>query len=103
MAYLVEITPRADNDLDRIYHRVVRAAPYRGPIWFDRFERAIQSLSEFPERYQVVANLSTPPRAVRQLLFGRRHNVYRVFYAITGSTVWVIHVRHGARRDPARL
>jgi plasmid stabilization system protein ParE len=103
MAYLVEITPRAKNDLNRIYNRVVRAAPYRGPIWFERFEHAIQSLENFPERYEPLPKFSTPDRIVRQLLFGRRRNVYRAFYTIIGPMVWVIHVRHGARREPARL
>src|ERR1035438_5717296 len=72
MEYLVEITPRAQSDLDEIYDHVVRAAPYRGPLWFDRFERAIQSLAGLPERYPVLPKLSTPNRTVRQLLFGRR-------------------------------
>jgi len=72
MAYLVEITPRAENDLAQIYRRIARAAPYRGPIWFDRFEGAIQSLSNFPERLPELPKLSSPGRIVRQLLFGRR-------------------------------
>jgi plasmid stabilization system protein ParE len=72
-------------------------------MWFDRFERAILSLSVFPERHPALPKLSTPNSIVRQLLFGRRRNVYRVFYKIIGATVRVIHVRHGARRDPVRL
>lgn len=103
MAYRVELSPRAQGDLDRIYERILGVAPCRGTIWFDRFEQEIQSLSSLPERYPVLPRHSTSARIVRQLLFGRRRHVYRIFYTIIGEAVWVIHVRHGARRDPVRL
>jgi hypothetical protein len=45
MSYRVELTRRAEQDLHRIYNTVIREALYRGPLWFDRFERTILSLS----------------------------------------------------------
>jgi plasmid stabilization system protein ParE len=99
MAYRVNLTPRAKDDLDRIYATVIREAPYRGPEWFDRFEQSILSLSNLPERCTIVPKLSTAERTVRQLLFGRRH-VYRIYFAIFGDEVRVLHVRHGARKQP---
>jgi plasmid stabilization system protein ParE len=103
MAYLVKLTPRAEQDLDRIYARVTRKAPYRGPQWFDRFEQSILSLSNFPERCTIVPNLSSAERTVRQLLFGRRRYVYRIYFAIFADVVSVLHVRHGARKELRRL
>lgn len=103
MAYRVNFTPRAEKDLDRIYATVIREAPYRGPRWFDRFERAILSLSNSPERCTIIPKLSTAERAVHQLLFGRRRHVYRIYFAIFGDVVSVLHVRHGARKEPRRV
>ena len=103
MAYRVELTPLAQEDLKRIYATVVREAPYRGPVWFDRFERAILSLSNFPERCMIVPSLSTSEQPVRQLLFGRRRRVYRIYFAVFEGVVRVVHVRHGARKEPRRL
>jgi toxin ParE1/3/4 len=103
MAYRVDLTPRAQTDLDKIYATITREAPFRGPLWFDRFEQSIRSLSPFPERCIVVAKLSTRKRTVRQLLFGRRRHVYRIYFVTVEDVVKVLHIRHGARRDPKRL
>ena len=103
MAYRVNLTPRAKQDLDTIYATVIREAPYRGPQWFDRFEQSILSLSHLPERCTIVPKLSSGDRTVRQLLFGRRRHVYRIYMAIFGDVVSVLHVRHGARKQPRKL
>ena len=49
------------------------------------------------------ARLSSPGRTVRQLLFGRKRTVYRVYFTIINDVVIVLHIRHGARREPRRL
>ena len=103
MVYRVRFTPRAEQDLNRIYATVIREAPYRGPRWFDHFEQSILSLSNFPERCIISPKLSTDRRTVRQLLFGRRRHVYRIYFAIFADEVSVLHVRHGARQEPRRL
>lgn len=100
MAFHVDITPRAQNDLDRIYARVAREAPLRAEHWFDRFEGAILSLATFPERCPAEPELSSSRRTVRKLLFGNRRHAFRVYFAIFDDVVRVLHVRHGARRDP---
>lgn len=103
MAFRVEVTPRAQRDLDRIYAGLVWQAPYYGPRWLDRFEQSILSLSEFPERCPLDPNFSTSRREVRKMLFGRRNHVYRVYFTIIADVVKVLHVRHGARREPKRV
>jgi toxin ParE1/3/4 len=100
MAYRVDLTPRAQQDLSNIYATVTREAPFRG---FDRLEQSILSLSYFPERCTMVAKLSTAKRTVRQLLFGRKRHVYRIYFAVFGDEVKVLHIRHGARKEPRRL
>jgi len=103
MAFRVDLTPRAHKDLDKIYSAAIREAPYRGPRWCDRFEQSILSLSNFPERCPVEPKLSSSRRTVRKLLFGKRRYVYRVYYAIFDDVVRVLHVRHGARKEPKRV
>jgi plasmid stabilization system protein ParE len=103
MVFRVEITPRAQRDLDGIYAKAAREAPYAGPLWFARFEESILSLAEFPERCPVEPRLSTSGRPVRKHLFGRRRHVYRVYFTIIADAVKVLHVRHGARKAPTSL
>ena len=102
MAYRVEFTPKVEGDLDELYSWVAQNAPYRGPLWFDRFEATILSLRNFPERCPVVEGLSTPKDIIRQLVFGRKRNRYVVYYAVFGDVVRIPHVRHSARR-PQRV
>ncbi len=103
MAFRVEITPRAEADLWRIWARVMSEAPYYGPPWFTRFRQAIESLAQFPDRCPAEPMLSTAGRTVRVLLFGRNPHAYRVYFATYDDEVRVLHVRHGARREPRRL
>src|SRR5579871_1814383 len=102
LAFTVEITPRAERDLNEICIRVAEAAPFQGVLWYERLVVALHSLSQFPHRFPEVQSLSKPDRIVRQLLFGRRH-VYRVFYTVLEERVSILHVRHGARKLPNRL
>jgi plasmid stabilization system protein ParE len=106
MAYRVEFTPRAISDLDKLYEWAVRSAPVQGPLWYERLERAILSLERFPERCPVVEVLSTARRVIRQLLVGRKRNVYCVYFIVLHDRVVVLHVRHvrhRARRQPRRV
>jgi len=102
MAFRVEFTPRARTDLDELYNWVSENAPYRGPLWFDRFEATILSLKTFPERCSAVESLSTSEHTIRQLVFGRKKHRYVVYYAVFGDVVRILHVRHGVRKAPDR-
>ena len=47
-------------------------------------------------------SLSRPGSLVRKLLYGRKPHTYRVYFAIVEDTVRVLHIRHGARKEPKR-
>jgi plasmid stabilization system protein ParE len=65
-------------------------------------EDAIQSLREMPECRPIVQRFSRPAVAVRQFLYGRYPHVYKVYFTIDSNTVWILHIRHGARKEPKR-
>ena len=101
MAFRVRLMPRAAGDANAIYRRVTEEAPLAGSRWYGKLIEALQSLDTFPERGQVVKNLSHSNRLVRRILFGRKPNVYRIYYSVEGDTVRILHIRHGARREPS--
>jgi len=102
MAYRVELRPRAEQDLETLFRWLVQQAPLRGPQWVARLEEAIDSLREMPERCPIVWEFSQPTITVRKLLFGRYPHVYKIYFTIESNTVSVLHIRHGARREPKR-
>lgn len=103
MAYHVEITRKAETDLEELYLWVVERAPQQGAAWFNGLERAILTLDRHADRCPVASESVDPDRPVRVLTYGRKPHVYRVFFTVdhTAKLVRILHVRRGARRPPA--
>ncbi len=73
-------------------------------MWFERLTDALCSLEQFPERCAFAREAREAKRPIRCLLFGKRHGVYRILYEVDKKrrTVWILHIRHGARKDLSR-
>jgi plasmid stabilization system protein ParE len=96
MAYLVNLTARAQRDLIALYELMHAEESAAAGRWYDGLKRAILSLEEFPRRCPV-----TPEnKRARHLLYGHKPHVYRIIYRVLErkQKVDVLHIRHGARR-----
>jgi len=95
MAYRVDITRRAERDLDRLYLTIEADSSEQARVWFNGLERTVLSLDEHPARGAPIPEGGE----LRHLLHRRKGHRYRVMYAIdeTSSTMTVLHIRHGAR------
>lgn len=95
MEYRVDIAPRAQRDLRRLYKTINAANSTLTQLWFSGLERAILSLEELPTRCPAIPE--NPD--LRHLLYGRRPDVYRIIYAADhhSRVVTVLHIRHGAQ------
>jgi plasmid stabilization system protein ParE len=98
MKYRVIIQPSAQLDLEEAYLCVHKRAPLRVAKWFQGLEDAIFSLSELPQRCSLAPESNDFPEEIRQLLYGKRTNVYRIIFTVLEDTVSILHVRHAARR-----
>lgn len=97
MAYLVRLTDRALRDLEYIYEQIHAETSQAAYVWFNGLTEAIYSLETHPER-----GSHTPEnRKLRQLLYGKKHHVYRLIYQVDhrNKAVNVLHIRHGAMRQ----
>jgi plasmid stabilization system protein ParE len=97
MAYLVNITVRAERDLARLYQDIHASDSAAARRWYFALTGKILSLEKKPNRCPM-----TPENPqLRHLLLGRKPHVYRVIYRVleTPKRVDVLHVRHGARRS----
>ena len=101
MVYRVVLADSARADAYALYDRVVSAAPHRGPLWFEELIDSLYSLDRLPLRCPLARESEAARREIRCLLFGKRRNIYRILYEVDESskTVWVLHIRHGARKD----
>jgi len=96
MAYLVNLTVRAERDLALIFDTIHAEDSDAALAWYRGLQEAILSLEEQPNRCP-----ETPEDAkLRHLLYGNKPHIYRVIYRVTerSKQVDVLHIRHGARR-----
>ena len=63
-------------------------------------EEAVYALATYPDRCPMAPEARKLRRELRHLLYGKKPHVYRVIYEVDErrQTVWVLTVRHGARR-----
>jgi plasmid stabilization system protein ParE len=95
MPYLVRLTGRALRDMETIYEFIEADTSERAFTWFNELAETIYSLEQFPERGTRVPE----SKNLRQLLFGKMPNIYRIIFVIDkrNRVVNVLHIRHGAR------
>ena len=96
MAYLVNITARAERDLALLFVAIHAEYSDAALKWYLGLKEAILSLEQAPNRRPTThenANL-------RHLLYGHKPHVYRVIYRVIEKRkrVDVLHIRYGARR-----
>jgi toxin ParE1/3/4 len=81
--------PRADADLDRIYHWLAPRGGASGALaYVDRIEAACQRLTDFPRRGSPHDELEP---GLRSITFERRATIY---YRVTESVVAVVRILH---------
>ena len=100
MAYRVELTDRAKRDLGDLYVHIDATESAAAARWFNGLEDAALGLATYPNHCPLAPEGKKLKRALRHLLYGNRPHVYRVIYEVDEArkTVWVLHIRHGARR-----
>lgn len=94
MAYVVNLTARAERDLEHLHAQVHAESSEAARKWYRNLKEAILSLEEHPNRCPMTSENPT----LRNLLYGDKPNVYRVIYQIAEKRKEenVLHVRHGA-------
>jgi len=105
MTYRVELTGRADRDLDILYVYVEKNATDSPAAtrWYNGIEEAVYSLESFQHRCPVAREGQKSGRLLRHLMNGQKPHVYRVIYEIDEhrKLVTVFTIWHVARKPAA--
>ncbi|HEX8876793.1 MAG TPA: type II toxin-antitoxin system RelE/ParE family toxin [Phycisphaerales bacterium] len=88
------IGPAAERDLLAIRDFIAEQAPDRALEYYDFLLDCVRDLGVFPKRYPREPAFARSGRDVRVRPVG----AYRIIYAVRSSDVYVLRVRHGARR-----
>jgi hypothetical protein len=102
MTYEVVIQPRALRDLEESQRWAAKHAPMTARRWFNRFIDRLHTRNRNSQQCGFAEEARKAKREIRQLLFGRRPNVYRALFVIDARHVRVFRVMRAQRRALTR-
>ena len=97
MTFQVEITPVAESEIEQAYSWYRERNPEFADRWFRELMNAIATLQEKPQRCALAVEHQIFSEEVRQLLYGKSRNTYRVLFTIRDTMVYVLYVRHSSQ------
>ncbi len=96
MAFQVKVTDAAKVQIRNAYHWHKRNLPLLADSWLDGLLKALDTLKQFPNRCPAAPENDEFREEVRQLLYGKQRNAYRILFTVQENIVYVLHVRHHA-------
>jgi len=91
--YSVLIAPVAERDVEEIWTYIADDSPENATSFIQRLEEQIEALEQFPERCPLIPENELLGTGYRHLVYG----AYRTIFRITGKTVFIVRIIHGAR------
>jgi plasmid stabilization system protein ParE len=103
MKYHIEISSIAESEADRAFLRLSQLiSPTKANQWYSGLLKAIESLSKMPKRCPLARENYYFSQEIRQLLYGRGNNSYRVLFVIVENQnipiVRILHIRHSSQQ-----
>ena len=97
MSYTIDIVSRARTDIRSVVNWRSQQSASSAARWHAGLLNAIRSLCDNPERCPLADEAADLGMELRELLYGRRRNIYRILFTIEEQTVNVLRVRHAAQ------
>jgi plasmid stabilization system protein ParE len=91
--FQVRLTEKAYSDMDEIWTFIARDSVTKANRFIHRLERQLKTLRRLPERCPLIPENELLDKRYRHLLYGK----YRTVFRISGRTVYVVRIIHGAR------
>ncbi len=103
MKYRIEISSVAEAEADSAFLRLSQVvSSTRASEWYSGLLQAIESLSQMPKRCPIARENNYFSQEIRQLLYGKGRNSYRILFTILDgvdiSIVRILHIRHTSQQ-----
>jgi plasmid stabilization system protein ParE len=103
MKYRIDISGMAEAEVDDAFLRLSQiTSPIKASQWYAGLLQAIESLVQMPKRCSLARENQYFSQEIRQLLYGRGNNSYRILFAILEgeevSTIRILHIRHASQQ-----
>ncbi|MDJ0678193.1 MAG: type II toxin-antitoxin system RelE/ParE family toxin [Calothrix sp. MO_167.B42] len=103
MKYEIEISSVAEAEADSAFIRLSQiTSPERASQWYAGLLKAIDSLSLMPKRCPLARENEYFSNEIRQLLYGKGHNSYRILFTVIEGEdiayIRILNIRHAAQQ-----
>jgi plasmid stabilization system protein ParE len=100
MAYKVDVSIPALQDAETAFLWIRDFNFESAKLWYEGLLEAIFSLEKFPGRCPTAPESKFLGREIKQLLYGKQRQTYRIFFEILEAekVVRIYRIRHGSRK-----
>jgi plasmid stabilization system protein ParE len=103
MTYRTEISSVAQAEADSIFLQLSQVMSIeKAREWYEGLLKEIASLSSMPKRCPLARENQYFSKEIRQLIYGKGRNSYRILFAIVESeevsAVRILRIRHAAQQ-----
>ena len=96
--YRVIIQPEAEQGIKDAYLWLSTSSPRQARLWLEGLYKSIMSLEQMPLRCSLAFESSFFGEEIRQLIYGKGRNTYRILFTVIEDRVQVLFVRHSAQK-----
>lgn len=99
MGFKVLLTERFSLHLMEMGDYIAQDNPQRASSWITEIENKVMKLDQFPEAHPFARENDNHDVELRQLVFGRGRNKYRIIFTVQSKEVVVLDMRHAAQDE----
>jgi len=100
MTYRIIIEETAAREIRRVVRwKTQNSSLTVASRWYNGLLKKVATLRTHPTRCPIASESEKFPFEIRELLYGRRRQVFRIIFTIAGDTVSMLFVHHSAQQE----
>ena len=97
MEFQVKLTRNAKLEIESAYLWLKNLNPNSADQWFRDLMNTIATLQDKPKRFALARENDDFPEEIRQIVYGKSRNKYRIIFTIREDIVYILYLRHSAQ------
>ncbi|SKB12935.1 conserved hypothetical protein [Planktothrix sp. PCC 11201] len=97
MEFQVKLTQNAKLEIESAYLWLKNLNHNYADQWFRDLMNTIATLQYKPKRFALARENDDFPEEIRQIIYGKSRNKYRIIFTIRENIVYIIYLRHSAQ------